>query len=494
MLTVWRRPLLSPRIHDLAVYMLGQCLSQATTIVRGLIVPNLLGPAGYGLMATVNAADRYTPYVSAGSHYYVVNRLPIVADDGDRRRVLDVIFTLTLITSLVTAVVVLACAGFQLQSRGAVVAYGVATLALSPLASGIWRLHASVLRVDERIPAMTRLTNAQTLVSSGLIIAFTYVWGIAGTFTAQLLASAFVLVLVRLSSPYRFRLHWDWRLVRTVLAFTIPVFFLAGLLGVTVDSMEVFVLAHKVGVDAVGMYAWGAAMAAVLFMWTNGLTAVYSTPVVRAVHEDGITGGTDGVRLFVRLLLANSLVFVSLGVMAYVFLPVIVRLLFPGFESALGAARLLIVSVYYENISGLGLYVLTAQKRFNPYLVGLGLLVLVLLPLLWWLAPRGIVWIALLAIARRVGKAHMVMHIGLRRAFDRPASFWMFCGAIYLLGLLPLGAGWLLDLAALDLTRQNFVDFVPQIVATFSVLGAVILGTLYALHRRFRVLEALWHA
>lgn len=494
MFNAGRRLLAYRRVYDLAVYLLGQCLSQATAIVRGLIVPNLLGPAGYGLVATVNAVDRYTPFVSAGSHYYVVNRLPIVDDDDERRRVLDVIFTFTLVTSLISAAVALGFAALQLESRGLVVAYGVATLALSPLSSGMWRLHASVLRVDERIATLTQLTNAQTLASSALIIGLTYVWGIAGTFTAQFLASVFVLALVRVTSPYRFRFLWDWRLVRTVLAFTIPVFFLSGLLGATVETMEVFVLAHKVGASAVGMYAWGAAMAAILFMWTNGLTVVYATPVVRAVHDDGLTGRTEGVRRFIRLLVANSLVFVSLSVMAYVFLPVVVRLLFPGFESALGAARLLIVSVYYENISALGLYVLTAQKRFNTYLVGLALLILVLLPLLWWLAPRGIVWIALLAIARRVGKAHMVMHIGLRRAFDRPASFWMFCGAIYLLGLLPLGAGWLLDLAALDLTRQNFIDFVPQIAATFSVLGLVILGTLYALHRRFRVLEALWHA
>lgn len=482
------------RVYHLAVYLLSQLLSQATNLVRGLIVPNLLGPASYGLIATINALDRYTPYVSGGSHYYVLNRLPVVDDEVRRERALQTIFTFTLLTSAVSALILLASAYMQSDSRGLTVAYGVATLALSPLASGLWRLHASVLRVDERIPLLTRLTNAQSLVSSALIVGLTYAWGLVGTFTAQLLASVFVLGLVTVASPYRFRPGWDWRLLREVLAFAIPVFFVSGMLLTVIDTAEVFVLAHLLGTSAVGLYSWGVSIAAVLLMWTNGLTTVYSTPVVKAVHADTVSGGRDGVRVFARLLVANSLVFVSLSVMAYVFLPVIVRLLFPAFESALGAARLLIISVYYENISVLGLFVLTAQKRFNTYLVGLALLVLVLLPLLWWLAPRGIQWIALLAIARRLGKAHMVMHIGLRRAFDRPAPYWMFCGAIYLLGLLPLGVGWLLDPADLVLTRQNFIEFVPQIAATFSVLGLVILGTLYGLHRRFRVLEALWRA
>ena len=482
------------RVYHLAVYLLSQLLSQATNVVRGLIVPNLLGPANYGLIATVNAVDRYTPYVSGGSHYYVLNRLPVVDDETRRERALGTIFTFTLATSAVSAVILLVAAYMQADSRGLTIAYGVATLALSPLASGLWRLHASVLRVDERIPLLTRLTNAQSLVASALIVGLTYAWGLVGTFTAQLLASVFVLGLVTVASPYRLRPGWDWRLLREVLVFAIPVFFVSGLLLTVIDTTEVFVLAHLLGPAAVGMYAWGVGIAAILLMWTNGLTTVYSTPVVKAVHADTVSGGQEGARVFLRLLVANSLVFVSLSMMAYVFLPVVVRLLFPGFESALGAARLLVVSVYYENISTLGLFVLTAQKRFNTYLVGLAILVVVLLPLLWWLSPRGILWIALLAIARRLAKAHMVMHIGLRRAFDRPATYWMFCGAIYALGLLPLGAGWLFDLADLELTRQNFVEFVPQIAATLSVLGLVIAGTLYVLHRRFRVLEALWHA
>lgn len=482
------------RVYDLAVYLVSQALSQATAIVRGLLVPNLLGPAGYGLIATVNAADRYTPYVSAGSHYFIVNRLPVIDDPRDRARILDTIFTFTLLTSLLSAAAVVAIAIFQLHARGIVVAYGIATLALNPLSAGVWRLHASLLRVDEKIPLMMRLTNAQTFVSSALIVGFTWQWGIAGTFTAQLLTAVFVLVLVRMASPYDFRIGWDGAVLRMILAFTIPVFFVAGLLATTVDTMEVFVLAHGVGVAAVGMYAWGTALAAILLMWTNGLTTVYSSPVVKAVHEDGVTGRTDGVRLFVRLLLANCLVFVGLAVMAYVFLPVAVRVLFPGFQAGIEAARLLVVSVYYENISVLGLFVLTAQKRFNVYLVGLAVLVIVLLPLLWWLAPRGIVWIAALAILRRLGKAHFVVHIGLRRAFDRGAAYWLFCIGIYLLGLLPLIAGWCIDLTHLEVRRDNIVEFLPQIATTFGVLGLVILGTLYGLHRRFRVLEALWQS
>jgi O-antigen/teichoic acid export membrane protein len=476
------------------VYLVSQSLSQATALVRGLIVPNLLGPADYGLMATVNAADRYTPYVSAGSHYFVVNRLPVIDDDRQRGKILDTIFTFTLMTSLVSALIVVATAAFQLHSRGFVVAYGVATLALNPLSAGVWRLHASLLRVDQKIPIMMRLTNVQTFVSSALIIGFTWQWGVAGTFTAQLLTAVFVLLLVRLTSPYGFRLGWDGAVLKMVLAFTIPVFFVAGMLATTIDSMEVFVLAHRLGAAAVGMYAWGTAIAAVLLLWTNGLSTVYSTPVVRAVHDDGVTGGTDGVRQFVRLLVANSLVFASLGVMAYVFLPVVVRLVFPGFTAALDTARLLVVSVYYENITVLGLFVLTAQKRFNAYLVGLAVLVVVLLPLLWWLAPRGIVWIALLAIARRLAKAHIVVHVGLRRAFSRASAYWVFCGTIYLIGLLPIVAGRLVDLDGIAVTRQNYLDFAPRIGATFAVMGLVIVGTLYGLHRRFRVLEALWRS
>jgi O-antigen/teichoic acid export membrane protein len=480
------------RVRGLVMSLGSQVLSQATNLVRGLIVPNLLGPASYGLIATVNALDRYTPYVNGGSHYYVLNRLPVVDEESRRERALQTIFTFTLLTSAASALLLLASAYMQSGSRGVTVAYGVATLALSPLASGLWRLHASVLRVDERIPLLTRLTNAQSLVSSALIVGLTYAWGLVGTFTAQLLASVFVLALVAVASPYRFRPGWDWRLLREVLAFTIPVFFVSGLLLTVIDTMEVFVLAHLLGSSAVGMYSWGMSIAAILFMWTNGLTTVYSTPVVKAVHADTVTGGRDGVRVFARLLVANCLVFASLSVMAYVFLPVVATVLFPGFTAGVAAARLLVVSAYYENISVLGLFVLTAQKRFNVYLVWLAVLVIALVPLLYWLAPRGIIWVAMLAIARRVAKAQTVLSIGVRGGFARGVHFWAFCAGLYVLGLAPIGAGWLLDLADLAVTRQNFYAHVPQLGITFAMVVLLLALPLYALQRRFKMLEPLW--
>jgi O-antigen/teichoic acid export membrane protein len=483
---------LSQRAHHLVVYLASQFLSQATNVVRGLIVPNLLGPAAYGLVATVNAVDRYTPYVSGGVHYYILNRLPVTDSEVHRERLLDTMYAFTLLTSAASALVVLGTALLQIDSQGLTVAYGVVTLGLNAFASGVWRLHSSLLRVDERIPLITRLANAQTLVSSVLIVGLTWTWGIVGTFTAQLTASAFILVLVRLTSPYRFRLRLDWGLLRSVLVFSVPVFLVSGVLLATIDTTEIFVIAHRLGTAEVGVYAFCCGIAAVLFMWTNGLTTVYSTPVVRAVHGDGLNGGRDGVRLFTRLLVANSLVFVGLCVVAYVFLPVVVQLLFPGFSAGLGAARLLVVSAYYENISVLGLFVLTAQRRFNTYLVWLALLVVVLIPVLWWIAPRGIVWVALLAIARRLVKAHVVLAIGVRHAFSSGARFWTFCAAIYLLGLAPLGAGWLLDLAELTVTRQTFLAHAPQLAATFAMVVPLVTVPLYALQRRYKLLEPLW--
>ena len=480
------------RVYHLAVYLLSQALSQATAIIRGLVVPNLLGPASYGLIATVNAVDRYTPYVSGGSHWYVVNRVPVIDDGEERARILDAIFAFTVVTSILSAMVFVGAALFQRPSRGLLVAYGVATLALNPFASGLWRLHTSLLRVDGHVPRMMRLSNAQTLLSSVLIIGLTFWLGAIGTFTAQLLTSVASLMLLA-TSPYRFRFRWSTAALRVVLKFSIPVFFVSGLLLTTFDSMEIFVLAHRLGVSAVGMYAWGASMAALLLMWTNGITTIYSTPVVRAIHADVTTGARDGVRLFARLILANSILFVGLGVMAYVFLPIAARLVFPRFVPAIDVAQLLIVSVYWENIRSLGLFVLTAQDRFTSYLIALGGIVALFLPVLWWAAPSGMVILALVVIARRLSVAQVVMHIGMRRSFRSGARYWTFCVAIHALGFVPLVVGQWIDFRGLEVTRQNFFEVAPQVTGAFGLLAATYLAILYGLHRRFRILAPLWH-
>jgi O-antigen/teichoic acid export membrane protein len=475
------------RLYSLAVYIASQCLSQATGLLRALVVPNLLGPAGYGLVATVNALDRYTPYVSVGAHYYVLNRFPLMTDDAERRRVTDSVFGFTLLTSLLAGLLLVAAAVWQVGTWPAVAVFGVATLALSPLASGVWRLHVASLRVDERIPLMTRLTNAQSLVTAVLLIVLTWGWGVVGTFTAQLLSALFVLGMVAIASPYRFRPRLQWPLVRMVLAFSVPVFVISGLLTTVLDSTEIFVVAHRLGVSSVGVYAWGVGLAAVLYMWTNAITTVYSSQVVRAAHGDDLAYCR-------RLLLASSLIFVALASLLYVLLPIIVVVLFPSFESGLAAARLLILSAYYESLSILGLFVVTAQNRFTPYLVCLAVLVVVSLPLLWWVTPRGILWVAALVVLRRLCKAHVVLRLALGAEPGSRSTRITFYVAIYALGLVPLAAGWLVDLSSLAVTRANVLTFMPQIVGVTLAVAGAFAAVLYGVQRQFRLLGVLWQS
>jgi len=481
------------RLYGLATYLLGQILSQATSVIRSLIVPNLLGPAGYGLVATVNAVDRYTPYVNAGSHYWIVNRLPVVDSEDERRSVVNTIFTFTLVTALIGAAAFLVVSWVQWSSRGFVVGFGVATLALNPIATGLWRVHTALLRVDERIPLMMRLTNAQTFVSTALIIGLTYGWGVTGTFTAQLLTSVFTLSMVAMS-PYRLGFAWNWTALRTVLAFAVPVFLISGLLSTFVDTMEIFVLAHRMGVTSVGLYAWGISMATLLLMWPNGVANIYSTPVVRGVHADQQGGGTAGVEYFLRLIVTNAFLFAGLATMMCVALPVVALVLFPKFVSAVAAAQLLVVSMYYEGIRSLGTFVLTAQGRFNRFLVLFAAISGIVLPVLWYVAPLGLAWLAAVAIARRLATAHVVLHIGVRHAFPSRTKYWLFCGGLYALGLLPLPVSRWLDSGAGDFSHGQWVASTPRLAATFLVVILFVTGSLYALHRRFRVLAPLWHA
>ncbi len=479
------------RVRGLIVYLGSQILAQGTAVVRGLFLPNLLGPAGYGLVATVNAVDRYTPYVSVGAHYYLVNRLPVVDDDEERQRILATLFTFTLVTSVAAALLLVATAVSRIDVLPWAAVFGIATLALNPLAGGIWRLHQAVLRVDGRIPRLSGLTNAQSLASSILLVGMTWTWGVTGTFMAQLLTAVFVLALLFSASPCRFRLGFEWALLRRALAFSIPVFVVSGLLITTLDSLEIFAIGTRLGVSTVGHYAWALAVAGLLFMWTNGLTTVFSTPVVQAIHADRNSSGGAGVRYFARLLIANSLVFVGLATLAYVLLPAVARVLFPGYADAILAARIVVVSTYYENIAVLGLFALTAQHRFTPYLIFLAALVAAMFPLLWWLAPKGIAWVAGLAVARRLVKAHVVLRLVAGSVFGR-ARFLAGCIGLYAMGALPVLVGWLLDLDDVAITRENAWTVAPHLFGVAALVMAAYLIVLYLAQRRFGLLEVLW--
>jgi O-antigen/teichoic acid export membrane protein len=347
------------------------------------------------------------------------------------------------------------------------------------------------LRIHDRISLITRIQNAQSLFFFVLVIGLTYFAGVYGTFSAQLLSTLFVLVVMRTSSPYRFHIRLNGGLLWRVLVYSIPVFFLYGILDTTIDNLNIFMLAHHLGTSQVGLYSIGLSLSAVLFLWPKSLSTVFSTRIITEVNRDQVEGGVAGTEMFLRLLMANCLVFVVFVSITYVFMPVIIRVVFPAYLEATPAARLLTLAMYYQAIGGFAVFVLMGQKRFNSYLFVLGVFLAVLFPVLWWVAPKGIVYVAGVVVLYRLVNSQVILSMAVRHAFRRRLEFAAYCGRLYLLGLLPVLLGWLVDLSALPVTRSNFFPFAPHLAAIFSTLTLGFAVVLYWLNRQTGLLREL---
>jgi len=479
------------RLYDVVTYGVSQALSQSLGVMRGLILPNLLGPSSYGLVATINAVNRYSPYASFGVHYYVLYELPIAREKIDKEELLNTVYSFTIITAILSGLFCLFYGLFLLDSKGSEVIYGLVTLSLNPLSSGLWRIHQSLWRIENQISTITRIQNAQSLFFLVLVVSLTYFAGVYGTFTAQFLSSLFLLIATRLSSSYHFHMRLNRRILWRVLVYSIPVFFIAGILESSIESLYIFMIAHYLGTGQVGLYSLGLSISGLLFLWPKSLSVVFSTRIITEVNRDQAEGGVAGTEMFLRLLTANCLVFIALVSMAYVFLPVIIRVVFPTYVGAIPTARLLTLAIYYQAIGNFTTYALLAQRRYNSYLVALGVFLVALFPVLWWVAPEGVLYVALVVILYRLVSSQVVLSIGVRHSFHRRFRFAAYCGGLYLLGLLPVGLAWLVDLSDLNVTRTNFFSFAPRLALIFCALTLGLTGLLYYLNRQTGLLREL---
>jgi len=478
------------RLYDVISYGASQVLNQATGVARGLILPNFLGSGNYGLVATINAVNRYSPYTSFGVHIYVLYQLPVVRDEISHEDLINTIFTFTLLTSIISGLFCLLYGLFVLDSRAEVI-YGLVTLSLNPISSGLWRIHQSLCRIQDRISLITRIQNAQSLFFFVLVIVLTFAAGIYGTFTAQLLSTLFLLVAMKIFSPHRFHIRLDGGLLWRALVYSFPIFFIAGILETSIETMYVFMIAHYLGTSKVGLYSLGASLSGLLFLWPKSMSVVFSTRIIKQVDQDVANKDVAGGRMFLRLLVANCVVFIGFVSIAYIFLPVIIRVIFPTFADAIPTARLLTLAIYYQAIGNFAAYVLLAQKRFNNYIVALAGFVMILYPVLWWVAPKGILFVAAVLILYRLVSSQVMLSMTVRYAFSQRLMFAGYCIGLYLLGLLPVVLTWLVDLSELPVTRSNFFSFAPRLSLIFFALILGFAGILYWLSRQSSFLREL---
>jgi O-antigen/teichoic acid export membrane protein len=396
--TLWSR--LGTRARGVLVYGASRSASQSLLGLRGLLLAALVGPAGFGAWSLFRLFGRYARLANIGLFRGLEYRLAQAPDSEQHRPgegrewaraavgfLLLVFGGISLVLGLVSFLV--ADPLLRAAMRGLAAALVFSELAVYALVC---------LRARGRLDVYARLevVHAAFHVLGALLGALG--WGVVGAFYGYAAASlASAAVLLR-QAPWKPR--FDMARIRGMVSVGFPVM-LASSFAMALATADRFVVAGFGGLELLGQYAFGTALAglATSAAWTLR-TVIFPDVYGQAARTDTHVAVRDHLE---ETILPFARVYSPLLGLAALALGPVVVLLVPQYTEAIGPARIFLFTGVTYGFAVLGSLALVAagrQKRLPGY-SGAALVLNVLLSLGALLAGLGITGVAFAALISR---------------------------------------------------------------------------------------------
>ena len=426
-------------------------------VVRGIIVMNLIGPTGRGIMRLVALFLKYLTHSHLGILHGLSKQLPQALGREDNETADDIErvgSTFVLLAALVS--------GLGLALFGLLSGYGSETRVALMIGGGLlvtqqgYALYRCLLRAWGRFPALAAAAMVNTVTQFVFIILGAALFKVTGAMIGWLGAGVLAVLYFRLASRFGLRLRFDRGVARQLLVVGLPMalIVLSDTLLRTVDGI---IVVGTYDAYRYGLYSVAMQMATYLYGIPEAVGFVI---LPRILEMHAASNNVESVRRQVLLptIAAATVMPVAAGC-AFILLPPAVHTLIPQFAAAIFAAQVLaLASVLLAlPVAANGLLIALNRESFVIINKGLGAAVI------YGLARRqALAGGSLAAIARAAGLGYLiasVLSLGavLRRYYDSRTAVALQIALCYA----PLAwciaalrvSGWLvrpLELAAPD--------------------------------------------
>lgn len=244
---------------DAGIYTASSYIAQALDVVNGLLVRRFLGPANMGVWTFLQVIQSYAKHSSLGVTTATARDVPYFREKGDERKVEEVknlVFTFTVFTSVLTALVVAAYAFLKRHEFSREIFWGLLVVAVLILAQRIYNLFVVLLRAHKEFVFVGILNIISSVTSVVLTIALTWRFSLYGFYAAMVLNFLLNIGIIMRKTKYRFSFLFDWKALTPLVTLGVTIL-AADILRSVLTSIDRLVIAKWLGFEALGIYSVG---------------------------------------------------------------------------------------------------------------------------------------------------------------------------------------------------------------------------------------------
>jgi O-antigen/teichoic acid export membrane protein len=334
-------------IGDASIYTTASILTQAITLITGILSRKYLGPVQMGVWSLLQIIIVYGAYSSLGVTEAISREIPYHRGKGDEAKaeeIKNIIFSFSMFTSLLVAVGCIAYAFLNQEQLGREVFIGLLFVAGIILLQRLNNLYIAFLRGYKYFRIAATQMIYSSIVNGVLVAVLTYQFEVYGFMTAMCLSLIFNILYIHAHHPFHFRWAFTLKGIWGLIQFGFPLIII-GLLATLFVTIDKIMIAKILGVRELGIYS--VALMAYLFLHTlpNSIGVV----LIPNFHQKfGETEKPEGLRQY---LVMSSKVFADLMpilIASGLFLfPYITLKILPEFTESIEPLKFILPGVFF---------------------------------------------------------------------------------------------------------------------------------------------------
>jgi O-antigen/teichoic acid export membrane protein len=343
-------------------------VEQVIAMVRGVIIPRILGPGLYGVLGALGLITKYGSYLQMGITTAIGREVPYALRHGESDfagRLAKVGYSFNLLTSIGPAIILVVYALVSWGSYARATSWGLLAFAVLLITTRFDTYFTTLFRARRQFGSSFWFTAFRAASVFVCTVGLLFVYGVYGVFLGLVISGVTVMVVGSIWTRSWARPWPDWSTIRKLLPVGLPLA-VVGALGFVLQSVDRFLVVQFYPARDVGHY----------FLAVTGVTLVYFIPMnvgqamaprIYALRRDGDR------REFEEYLVKPSLVLTYLvaaaaGLVVICMVPFI-RYVLPAFRPSIPIAAALLVGITCQGGAQGAAHILVALGRFKSLAV-----------------------------------------------------------------------------------------------------------------------------
>jgi O-antigen/teichoic acid export membrane protein len=279
-------------IWDAGRLWYSTAIEQIAALIRGLIVPGLLGPTYYGILGGLNLIIQYGQYADFGVTNGLYREFPMYKKKGDDEttfRLTRSAFAFNLYTAIIPAFILITAAILLKPKIRNVSFWGIIAFSIIFLLYRLTFFYQTLLKAKIDFKSAGRSIALRGTVTLAAVVFLTYLFGMYGLYAGLLLTGSIVCAYVALKAETRLSLITESRYLKELLRIGIP-YFAVNLFGYFMISIDRITVLNFMSKTDMGYYTLAAVITTFVFSVPMNVGQVLGPRVFGVPRDGSLTG------------------------------------------------------------------------------------------------------------------------------------------------------------------------------------------------------------